>query len=357
MADYHDGISPQLVSLLTNTPGDRLPSPLTITDLPSRYAAEVAARAHQVPLRHPVNPHHLKCRLCGTWGEYNLGLIVTHLSPKDGSATNSAPNERSSADILAACTGYFRCHYCNGTDWELPAHFNCMLAFRRIVERFRSLERKTVVVGRVTLGDGFAPRWMTDAEEHWLDVMRKTGEDAYLWDRLGNLYLTGARPELAMVAFERAVQLDPMMVESLFSIGLILVDIDKPEDADRYFSDALRYGHRYERMAPEKLRELLANALRELVLLHADDLDTVLPLLGITDRNPTAGGLAESAHDKRVMDLGRIKRFYPIADSYMSSTSGDHSSPQRHPSQRSKIGRNQPCPCKSGKKYKKCCGA
>ncbi|RUM87312.1 MAG: hypothetical protein DSZ24_06470, partial [Thermodesulfatator sp.] len=30
--------------------------------------------------------------------------------------------------------------------------------------------------------------------------------------------------------------------------------------------------------------------------------------------------------------------------------------PKREPIRRQKIGRNDPCPCGSGKKYKKCCG-
>lgn len=31
--------------------------------------------------------------------------------------------------------------------------------------------------------------------------------------------------------------------------------------------------------------------------------------------------------------------------------------PRREPARSAKIGRNEPCPCGSGRKYKKCCGA
>jgi uncharacterized protein YecA (UPF0149 family) len=31
--------------------------------------------------------------------------------------------------------------------------------------------------------------------------------------------------------------------------------------------------------------------------------------------------------------------------------------PDLDPSERFKVGRNEPCPCGSGKKFKKCCGA
>ncbi|MDH5187364.1 MAG: YchJ family protein [Rhodospirillaceae bacterium] len=37
--------------------------------------------------------------------------------------------------------------------------------------------------------------------------------------------------------------------------------------------------------------------------------------------------------------------------------SGGEMNPKSPPRQSTKIGRNEPCPCGSGKKYKKCCGA
>ena len=40
-----------------------------------------------------------------------------------------------------------------------------------------------------------------------------------------------------------------------------------------------------------------------------------------------------------------------------TSESGGDSSVQRKPAVSKKVGRNDPCPCGSGKKYKKCCGA
>ncbi len=34
----------------------------------------------------------------------------------------------------------------------------------------------------------------------------------------------------------------------------------------------------------------------------------------------------------------------------------EHGTAGREPVESTKIGRNEPCPCGSGKKYKKCCG-
>ncbi len=51
-----------------------------------------------------------------------------------------------------------------------------------------------------------------------------------------------------------------------------------------------------------------------------------------------------------------ILDFAPEEEIPMSFSGGDEPAPQAKKSQAKKIGRNAPCPCGSGKKYKKCCG-
>ena len=57
----------------------------------------------------------------------------------------------------------------------------------------------------------------------------------------------------------------------------------------------------------------------------------------------------------RVKTEGEVKR-ERVADGIVASTSGD-GTVKKQPRKVQKIGRNDPCPCGSGKKYKKCCGA
>ena len=40
----------------------------------------------------------------------------------------------------------------------------------------------------------------------------------------------------------------------------------------------------------------------------------------------------------------------------LRANGGDGSAPQPKKNQEKQIGRNDPCPCGSGKKYKQCCG-
>ena len=56
----------------------------------------------------------------------------------------------------------------------------------------------------------------------------------------------------------------------------------------------------------------------------------------------------------RVKTEGEVKR-ERVADGIVASTSGD-GTVKKQPRKVQKIGRNDPCPCGSGKKYKQCCG-
>ena len=56
----------------------------------------------------------------------------------------------------------------------------------------------------------------------------------------------------------------------------------------------------------------------------------------------------------RVKTQNEVKR-ERVADGMVASTSGD-GTVKKQPRKVQKIGRNDPCPCGSGKKYKQCCG-
>ncbi|MFZ5584806.1 MAG: preprotein translocase subunit SecA [Thermodesulfobacteriota bacterium] len=51
-----------------------------------------------------------------------------------------------------------------------------------------------------------------------------------------------------------------------------------------------------------------------------------------------------------------VEEFTPADDAPLSYSGGDGSAPEPAKRKAAKVGRNDPCPCGSGKKYKKCCG-
>lgn len=86
-----------------------------------------------------------------------------------------------------------------------------------------------------SISDGYTPLYATDGEEHYLQLIATNPTDNLLWNKLGNLYLTGSRPELAMAAFEKSIALDPNQVKSHLSIANLLM---QPKDY-KYINDHL----------------------------------------------------------------------------------------------------------------------
>ncbi len=84
--------------------------------------------------------------------------------------------------------------------------------------------------------------------------------------------------------------------------------------------------------------------------------------LGLDVLDSTADGdrgtvefVARYAVDGREMSHHELSRFVKI-DGHWFYQDGDVVRPKPIVKDPSKVGRNEPCPCGSGKKYKKCCG-
>lgn len=68
---------------------------------------------------------------------------------------------------------------------------------------------------------------------------------------------------------------------------------------------------------------------------------------------PDVAEIYASAPDLIPEAVIRIDQFWRRREGHQRSEPSDAAPPSR----RRKVGRNEPCPCGSGKKYKKCCGA
>lgn len=99
--------------------------------------------------------------------------------------------------------------------------------------------------------------------------------------------------------------------------------------------------------APPRDREI-AEAMRDAL--------ECIALLAEEDRAPAAFNLFDdqappSVSEQRLNDFGEA--LWAVYDLYAIAAS---LGPRVAPAQSSKVGRNDPCPCGSGQKYKKCCG-
>ncbi len=152
------------------------------------------------------------------------------------------------------------------------------------------------------LSDG-TPCTPRQAVRIYQERLAQSPQDSSLWVRLGNVYMKWQHVDEAKRAFEQAVALNPNNVEAHLSLGTIAYDERNKEKAKRHL---------------ETVRRLTRTSLNPRHRDMADAAAWMLEDLGL--KSP----------------LIATPRFPPVV-------------------QRPRIGRNAPCPCGSGKKYKNCC--
>jgi hypothetical protein len=180
------------------------------------YAKKVAGRISKVsPCYKPIKKQ-LRCGFCGYKAKYDLGLVVFKAwqwkeafeRQKNSGIDRNVEHQASMTDYYQY-TGYVRCIQCNGAgNWEVASPF-LGLGMMSSLMMGRTDGRSDHMIGEMRLSDGSSPQWISDGEERFLDRLREVPDDSYVWDRLGNLYHKGSRPELAASVFEHSVRIDP----------------------------------------------------------------------------------------------------------------------------------------------------
>ena len=299
----------------------------------------------------------LVCRSCGKTGKYAVGRIV--IDPHKFPAV-SAPGPALGDAI--GFTGYFHCSHCGaGGPWDLPiqtlAKFVALLAVAR-----KDPDRSPIQFGEMQLFDGTVIRTPVQGETHLKTLIAANPEDYYLWNRLGNLYESAERIDLALPAFTRALELNPQDAESHYSLGYHLTEQKQAKKAQEHFLLALRYCRSAQRCAPKMLRDLVRATLHSWMETQIQLKQT--PSFPPFDPGP--GGTGEIPLTVlQTIDLATDKGWNTLVDIYLTGTI-----PNTRPSLLGRIfgadssprgitmraGRNDPCPCGKGKKFKHCCG-
>jgi tetratricopeptide (TPR) repeat protein len=181
------------------------------------------------------------------------------------------------------------------------------------------------MLGQIALYDGSTPKWATDGEENFLHKLRDNDQDGFLWNRLGNLYLKGGRPELAAAAYEKSLQVDPSQVESYYSLGGLLFQVNELEKSAFHSRMMLVYARYYEKMPILNLREILAAGLQNLYRIHVES-DREIALMPTREELEVIDSFKETAAGAEAPTLALVdleifpderKSFYPLAEMYM----------------------------------------
>jgi len=311
----------------------------------------------------PISSYPLRCTACGHTYEYELKNIYVG---KGGNAIIG--------DIIQ-CKG---CGSIETYEISARAHFSFTAEILRIVTAQKAQPERPL--------DSFATPFRLDQQVDMTVLSRKVkstsqayhllkGEaekhpqDADIQKRMGNLLKRGGKPELALPYYLEAIKLNLSDVESYHSIIAILIDQNKHREAISYL----------ERLVPlcregkieEGLRRQIFEALLYQVTIVERETGYKVELFSFAQPEDLARAKEPITLDIRSFDPddaegfewlyhafchGKVPKGVMKPDLNIEATQPSGETRQPPAVTRGKIGRNDPCPCGSGKKYKKCCG-
>jgi hypothetical protein len=206
------------------------------------------------------------------------------------------------------------------------AVYDAMLA-RLKDETAPKIERAGALAGLGQRADEDAIR--PYAEEFYHDPETRAAALAAMWNSLDRTYSIYFPPHLEDPDSE-------VRKQAISGIGYLGIH-DSAEKLKKLFED----------------EEYRANALFSYALAARSEVSPSRMRTLLRRIEEFAGGLSEEEHelveialDERLLLNGQKPVFHP----------DDEHEEQQQPAKSEKVGRNDPCPCGSGKKYKKCCG-
>ncbi|WP_025693221.1 tetratricopeptide repeat protein [Paenibacillus zanthoxyli] len=337
MSRKEKGINPKLIAVMTGAelPTDEAP---TAEMLPGSAARMVAKRIKKVAPGYKSNKQRLRCMRCGHAAVYDIGMTVFNGTDWTKAVENSDYLSNTNTDFdmrqnlidHAQFTGYIRCVRCNGAGaWEFTSSLFTLGLMGRVM-RAKEDPDVSFMLGKMQLYDGTSPQWVSDGEERFLERLRNDPIDSHLWNRLGNLYHKGGRPELAAAVFEHAVGVDPSHVESHYSLADLLLQIGELELAARHFRQTLVHARAYTKLDGLKLRDFLADSLCKLLDIHRETKEKV-PFLPTEEELAVMKQLTETAaaatHEIHLYEFdlqsGDRESFLPVAEMYMGTLTDD----------------------------------
>lgn len=298
-------INPKLIQALTNQPLTDIPASPSFKHLSGKYVKLIVDKLKKIESLQPKNEMVMKCGECGRSGKYNIGIVAI-----------SVENGKKKSQQLS---GYFRCKHCNaGGPWVKSPEL-LMFTMTALMAPQQNLP---VHFGQIQLSDGYEPPYATDGEEHYLELIAATPKNALLWNKLGNHYLTGARPELAMAAFEKSIKLDPYQIESHISIANLLMQLGNYKKAIFHLHQMMIGAEAYSHLEVTHLRELLAHGICTsfIASFKSKNKFNALPT---EQQLIQAGRTVDLQLDKIPRNLTlsseNIATFYPLAEAFMGA--------------------------------------
>lgn len=202
----------------------------------------------------------LTCAKCGHTDDYSVGTVS--IDP------DWIQKGAGFFEDAVGFTAYLRCRSCDAPGpWGLPPKTHLLLMSLLLdIQRFG--KQPPFFVGKRILFDGKVIRYATEGEEHLKDLIAKDPRNAPLWNRLGNLYRSAERDDLAKESYRKALELDRSDIESHHSLGEILLKEGDLEASAKHIRRVLNHARERQDVGEGVRRDLVRGALSALVILH-----------------------------------------------------------------------------------------
>ncbi len=333
----------------------------------------------------------LICAQCQHEASYIVGVVV--VPPAYAEAMKTNPNVE--IGDFVCFTNAFRCHKCHqGSRWVLTEDSKQLIMFS-IIMAGAGLIASPVQLLQLAAFDGTPVRTGAENEDYVLAKIAADPTNGFLRTRLGNIYENCGMDAQAKEQFAKAVELDPTRIDAHFSLGRIAQNAGQTEEARSHFERVIEFG-RLDLINPVDQQEaLVANALQHLAGLNDAliyetfptdvrirtsledetqfdpspaqfvagyrlDLSTDAGWVQLTDLclgNPVTATRSKPLTERVLASRPLQAPFDPVAARLRQFEQTQHERDEEPQFVRSfAVGRNDPCPCGSGRKFKKCCG-
>ena len=252
--------------------------------------------------KHVGVPMELRCGPCGRAALYPVGRVALDPSMVD-------PARPQTVDEAFGFTGYFHCQFCGaGGPWHLTLSSRQLLDVL-IREATSDPENARLIPARMILFDGTTSRWPTHGEAHLKGLLEKKPDDAFLWNRLGNLYKTADVYDRAIEAYAETLKRDEHQIEAMHSLGTIYENRGQDDESARWYQQVLLHArHAPAELPAEVVRVLVEDSLRALSHLHRRS-NRRIPLFpdlpADSPSGPSQRALDEACRDESSKQEGR----------------------------------------------------
>src|SRR5262249_3364029 len=204
-----------------------------------------------------------------------------------------------------------------GGPWELPPRTVAQLQILMVLAT-QDPDRAGIRFVRAQLFDGTFIRTATEGEAHLRRLIDADPANAFLWSRLGNLYEQAEEDERALEAFTRAGELDPLDVESHYTLGCYRMERKQPEQAAEHFTQVLHHARTAPRRQPGLLEGIVRDTLERLGQLSRESGGAInfLPTLPPPPSPDGESGLRQVALLE--LDLGDERTWEALTTMYLT---------------------------------------